>query len=184
MVKVADGGYAFIDYDATREFVFGNSIAVIGDDGVLVFDSNQLPSLARKMLAEIRRLTDKPVRYVVNSHWHWDHTMGNQVYRDAFPQVEIIAHAETRREGDIETPRMLDGVANRLPEFLKRLKEGLSAGKHGDGTALTAHEKVRLGQLISDVEIYFADGRPVGSSDPLFFRLVPAGVGADFEETG
>lgn len=68
MVKVADGVYAFIDHDATREFVFGNSIAVIGDDGVLVFDSNQLPSLARKVLAGIRRLTDKPVRYVVNSH--------------------------------------------------------------------------------------------------------------------
>lgn len=81
--------------------------------------------------------------------------MGNQVYRDAFPQVEIIAHAETRREGDVETPRMLDGVANRLPEFLKRLKDGLSAGKRGDGTALTAHEKARRAQLISDVETYY-----------------------------
>lgn len=154
MVKVADGVFAFIDHDATREFVFGNSVVVIGDDGVLVFDSNQLPSLARRVLGEIRRLTDKPVRYVVNSHWHWDHTMGNQVYRDAFPQVEIIAHAETRREGDQETPRMLASVADYMG-FLKRLKDFLNGGKHKDGSELTGHEKVRLAQLISDVETYY-----------------------------
>jgi len=157
MVKVADGVYAFIDHHATREVVFGNSTVVIGDDGVLVFDSNQLPSLARKVLAEIRRLTDKPVRYVVNSHWHWDHTMGNEVYREAFPQAEIIAHPETRREGDIETRRSLERMANRTPEFLKMLKDGLSTGKHSDGKAMTAHEKVRLAQAISDVETYYPE---------------------------
>jgi glyoxylase-like metal-dependent hydrolase (beta-lactamase superfamily II) len=156
MVKVADGVYAFIDHDATREFVFGNSVAVITDDGVLVFDSNQLPSLARRVLGEVRRLTDKPVRYVVNSHWHWDHTMGNQVYRDAFPQAEIIAHAEARREGDVETPRMLNSVADHT-EFLKILKLLRSGGKHGDGTQLTGHEKVRLAQLINDVETYYPE---------------------------
>lgn len=157
MVKVADGVYAFIDYDATREFVFGNSVAVIGDDGVLIFDSNQLPSLARKVLIEVRRLTDKPIRYVVNSHWHWDHTMGNQVYRDAFPQVDIIAHSETRREGDAETPKMLYGVANHLPEFLKGLKDVQKAAKHHNGKPMTAQENVRLAQLIRDVETYYQE---------------------------
>jgi cyclase len=154
LVKVADGVYAFIDHDATREFVFGNSVVIIGTDGVLVFDSHQLPSLARRVLAEIRRLTDKPVRYVVNSHWHWDHTLGNQVYRDAFPQVEIIAHTETRREGVVETPRMLNNVSDHVG-FAKRLKDFWEAGKHSDGTPLSAHEKLRLSQLISDVETYY-----------------------------
>ncbi len=154
MVKVADGVYAFIDHDGTREFVFGNSIVVIGDEGALVYDTNQLPSLARRVLAEVRRLTDKPIRYVVNSHWHWDHTMGNQVYREAFPQVEIIAHSETRREGDVETPRMLAGVANHT-DFLKRLRDYQNAGKKGDGRPLTVHEVKRLEQLIKDVETYY-----------------------------
>jgi len=54
----------------------GNSIVVIGDDAVLVFDTNGTPAAAEAVLADIRRLTPRPVRYIVNSHWHWDHWYG------------------------------------------------------------------------------------------------------------
>src|SRR5438128_286699 len=59
-VKVADGVYAFIAPDSLTPVVSGNSIAVIGDDGVLVVDSGHFPTLTKKMIAEIRALTDKP----------------------------------------------------------------------------------------------------------------------------
>jgi cyclase len=48
------------------------------------------------VLAALRKPTDKPARYVINTHWHDDHIIGNQVYRDAFPGVEFIAHENTR----------------------------------------------------------------------------------------
>ena len=51
----------------------GNSIAIISTNGVLLFDTNGTPAAAAAVLAEIRKLTSQPVRYVVNSHWHWDH---------------------------------------------------------------------------------------------------------------
>jgi glyoxylase-like metal-dependent hydrolase (beta-lactamase superfamily II) len=73
-----------------------NSVAVVTDSDVLVFDTDTRPSSARLILAEIRKLTDKPVRYVVNSHWHPDHWSGNEVYADAFPGLEIIATRYTR----------------------------------------------------------------------------------------
>lgn len=74
----------------------GNSIAILSSDGVLVFDANGTPAAARAVLAEIRKLTSKPVRYLVYSHWHWDHWYGAQVYADAFPGLVIVSHEKTR----------------------------------------------------------------------------------------
>jgi glyoxylase-like metal-dependent hydrolase (beta-lactamase superfamily II) len=74
----------------------GNSIAIITTEGVVVFDANGTPAAAAAVLAQLRHLTSQPVRYLVNSHWHWDHWYGNQVYRDAFPTLRIIAHEKTR----------------------------------------------------------------------------------------
>lgn len=74
----------------------GNAVAILSRDGVLVFDANGTPAAASAVLAEIRKLTDQPVRFLVLSHWHWDHWYGAEVYRDAFPGVQIIAHETAR----------------------------------------------------------------------------------------
>ena len=85
-VQIADGVYQFIT--APDGYVpNGNSVVVTRDD-VLVFDTFTRPSTAEAELAQIRKLTSKPVRYVVNSHWHPDHWSGNEVYestRVSFP---------------------------------------------------------------------------------------------------
>src|ERR1700693_1846943 len=73
--KLAEGVYDFIAPEPRTQVVSGNSVAVIGDDGVLVVDTGNVPSLARRMIGEIRKLTDKPVRFIVNTHWHPDHLM-------------------------------------------------------------------------------------------------------------
>src|SRR5579884_1744828 len=70
----------------------GNSIAVLSRDGVLVFDTNGTPAAASAVLRQIRALTNRPVRYVVNSHWHWDHWYGTEVYAKAFPGLQVITH--------------------------------------------------------------------------------------------
>jgi len=71
--KVAEGIYLFTTTPYADVSLSGNSVAILSDDGVLVFDSSATPETAATVLAEIRKLTDKPVRYLVNSHWHWDH---------------------------------------------------------------------------------------------------------------
>src|SRR4051794_35236238 len=60
-VRVADGVFAFITPEERSSFQAGNSIAIIGDDGVLVVDTGNIPSMTRRQIAEIRRLTSKPV---------------------------------------------------------------------------------------------------------------------------
>lgn len=74
----------------------GNSIAILSRDGVLVFDTNGTLAASALVLAEIRTLTDQPVRWIVNSHWHWDHWYGTETYLRAFPDVRIVSHEKNR----------------------------------------------------------------------------------------
>src|SRR5690349_16538551 len=99
----------------------GNSIAVLSTDGVLVFDSNGTPAASAAVLAEIRKLTDKPVRYVVNSHWHWDHWYGTETYQHAFPDVRVVTHEKTRAM--MAGPAIAfnrPGVESQLPAYRER----------------------------------------------------------------
>ena len=94
--KVVDGVYQFSVSDYGDVGMSGNSIAIIGNDGVLLFDTTGTPASARIVLAELRKITKQSVRYVVNSHWHWDHWGGNQVFKAAYPNVQIISQQKTR----------------------------------------------------------------------------------------
>ena len=106
----------------------GNSIAVVSTDGVLVFDSNGTPAASAAVLAEIRKLTDKPVRYVVNSHWHWDHWYGTETYLNAFPDVRIVTHEKNRAMMTgpaIEFNR--PGLETQLPGYIQNLQKRAAA---------------------------------------------------------
>src|SRR3989449_7425937 len=85
--KVADGVYYAT---ATGSMVTGsNNVVVIGNRDVLVVDTGTTPAAARAFVEDLKLLTNKPVRYVVNTHFHYDHTDGNQVYAG---KADIIAH--------------------------------------------------------------------------------------------
>jgi cyclase len=75
----------------------GNSIVVTSRDGVLVFDTNGTPAASAAVLAGIRAITDQPVTWIVNSHWHWDHWYGTETYQQAFPAVRIVSHEKNRQ---------------------------------------------------------------------------------------
>jgi cyclase len=93
--KVADGVYAALARPRTP--INCNAAVVVYDDGVLVMDTHSRPSSARALIRQVEAVTDKPVRYAVNSHFHWDHAQGNRAYPVAFPkQVAIVASEATR----------------------------------------------------------------------------------------
>src|SRR5258705_2359830 len=92
---MADGVYAAISKYAYK--VNCNAAIIILSDSVLVVDTHSKPSAARALIEQIKKLTDKPVRYVVNTHFHWDHYQGNQAYPSSWPAgVEIISSEATR----------------------------------------------------------------------------------------
>jgi glyoxylase-like metal-dependent hydrolase (beta-lactamase superfamily II) len=101
----------------------GNAVAIVSRDGVLVFDSNGTPAASAAVLAEIHKLSPQPVRYVVNSHWHWDHWYGTETYTKAFRDVKVVAHEKTRAMmagPAIEFNR--PGLEQQLPGYIATLQ--------------------------------------------------------------
>jgi len=92
LTKLADGVYARV-VSADGEAVANVGVAIL-DQGVLVFDTHFTPEGGESLLSAIRAVTPKPVRYVVNSHWHSDHTHGNQVFAGA----QVISSSNARRD--------------------------------------------------------------------------------------
>jgi glyoxylase-like metal-dependent hydrolase (beta-lactamase superfamily II) len=123
MIEVAKGVHLFITKPYGEIGMDGNAVAILSRDGVLVFDSNGTPAASAAVLAGIRTLTDQPVRYVVNSHWHWDHWYGTETYTKAFPDVKIVAHEKTREMmagPAIEFNR--PGIERQLPSYVAMLE--------------------------------------------------------------
>ena len=147
-IQIADGVHLFRTAPYGDLGLDGNSIVIISDDGVLVFDTNGTPSAAAAVLAEIRMLTPQPVRYVVNSHWHWDHWYGTEVYARAFPGVQVIAHEKTRMMmagPAIEFNR--PGIESQLPGYLAQLAQRIAKAA---ATPPPPPELARLEQSLAD----------------------------------
>ena len=67
---------------------------IVNDDDVVLVDDHVSPAAAWSLVDEIKRLTPKPVRYVINTHFHYDHSNGNQIFGR---NVDIIGHELTRQ---------------------------------------------------------------------------------------
>ena len=143
MERVADGVYAIIHDNATDAWPHSNTGVVIGDDGVLVVDSTYLPSRARADIALIRKVTDKPVKYLVMTHWHFDHNNGNSVYRDEFPGVSIVSDRRTRDWIEINSTwwrKMSTAADSERRVQVAQMEKELETGKDDKGVALTEEE--------------------------------------------
>ena len=156
--QLADGVYAAIRKEPAGFMVDANNVFIIGDTDVVVVDANGSPGITREVLAALRRITNKPVRYVVNTHYHDDHIRGNVVYLEAFPKIDIVAHsfAKTYLPGQ--------GASNRqsflkdAPGFLGQLKGLLKDGKSLTGGALSDEERVSMTSDVALAEYILADG--------------------------
>lgn len=94
--KIQDDIYVAHRPDNLKQLVEGNSTIIINDRDVVVVDATGSPRGARQIISKIKQLTDKPVRYLINTHGHGDHTLGNQEFVKNYPECEIVSHQETR----------------------------------------------------------------------------------------
>jgi glyoxylase-like metal-dependent hydrolase (beta-lactamase superfamily II) len=110
--KLADGVYAALAKPRTP--INCNAVVVVVDDGVLVVDTHSRPSSARALIAQIKGVTDLPVRFAVNTHFHWDHAQGNHAYPVAFPKQVAIVASEATRENlrTLGAARIKDQIAS------------------------------------------------------------------------
>jgi glyoxylase-like metal-dependent hydrolase (beta-lactamase superfamily II) len=137
--KITEGVYHAVGTGSI--VVMSNAVVVEGDRDVLVVDSHVSPGGAWALREELKTVTPKPLRYVVNSHYHFDHSHGNQIYG---PDVQIIGHEFAREmilAGKSQDSRarqfFVGGVAAQVDALKKRI-----------GETTDAAEKTRLeGQL-------------------------------------
>ncbi len=159
--KVAEGVYAVIRKDLPGMMVDANNVFLVGEEDVIVVDTSGAPAITREVLAALRSLTPKPVRYVINTHWHDDHISGNSVYREAFPGVEFIGHAAMREylpeRGAAARKDFLEGA----PKFLAHMKDLFAKGKSLGGTDLTAEERASYQSDFSLIELVLAEAPSV-----------------------
>ena len=146
---VADGVYAAISKPAYK--VNCNAVIILLGDSVLVVDTHSKPSAARALIAQIKKLTDKPVRYVVNTHFHWDHYQGNEAYPSSWPAgIEIISSDATRNNIQrLGIPRVRHEIIT-MPAEIDQLKADLAK-------ASTQQEKESNGNKLKEAEAYFAE---------------------------
>ena len=90
-IKVLENVYTI----TAGEGVDSNTTFIITKEGVIVIDTRPTPTEAKKVLAEIRKLTALPIVYTINTHYHGDHTFGNQVFKNS---KTIIAHKNVRNK--------------------------------------------------------------------------------------
>lgn len=135
---LGDGIYLFRAPEALDLWTSTNVVVIVNDQDVTVFDSNTRPGTTRKVLAEIHKLTSKPVRTLINSHWHMDHWSGNDQYMKAYPGIQIIATTESRDYMKRMGPRFFfDEIDVPLRRQRAALDTAIRTGKLHDGSPLT-----------------------------------------------
>lgn len=146
--KVSEGVYAWIQAQPLRFFA-ANCAVVLTDTETLIVDAPTQPAEARALLAAIRNVTDKPVRYLVLSHWHNDHTQSDSVFRAASPEdFAIISTAATREDVAARARPDLDKEKAQFAQDIKETEEAVAAGKMPDGRAMTEDDKARYQRAI------------------------------------
>jgi glyoxylase-like metal-dependent hydrolase (beta-lactamase superfamily II) len=128
-----------------------NAAIILLEDGVLVVDTHSKPSAARALIAQIKKLTDKPVKYVVNTHFHYDHYQGNEAYPSAWPAgIEIISSEATRANIQrLGIPRIKNEIVS-MPQEIASLKSELEK-------AANAEKKEAIRKNLIQAEAYLAE---------------------------
>ena len=148
-----------------------NSGIIIGDDGVMVVDAQATPVMAREVIERVRRVTDKPIKYVLLTHYHAVRVLGASAYADA----EILASAETRALIEERGQADMDSEIGRFPRLFRAVESipGLtwpSITFPDEISVWLGRREVRImhigrGHTAGDVIAYVPDANVVFSGD-------------------
>jgi len=162
VTKVAGNIYMI---EATGGFGGGNIGVSVGDDGIVIVD-DQFAPLADKIQAALKGISDKPVKFILNTHYHGDHTHGNRVWGK---NANIIAHENVRKRLQVPDPDSKE----EMPTF------GLPVITFEQGVAVHLNgEDIRAihfpsGHTDGDSVIFFTQSNVIHMGDDLFNGMFP-----------
>lgn len=157
--ELADGVWVGQRADPVRYPVVANSVVVIGDDGVLVFDGGGFPAQGEQVLAKVKSLTKLPVKYVVISHWHGDHNRGIWPILEAFPRAEVVGTTFTRAAmlgAPMQRVHKAE-VGGGARDTAEAVKKALAENKFLDGSPLMPGEREYFERFVQDNVVHLGE---------------------------
>jgi glyoxylase-like metal-dependent hydrolase (beta-lactamase superfamily II) len=151
--KLAEGVYAAVRTDPPGLMVDANSLFIVNDQDVVVVDA---PEASAEMIAALRKITTKPVTYLVNTHWHDDHVIGNAVWRKAYPGIHFIAHSTLRDYLPTTGAKNREGMIKGAPEFASQIQAQMDKGKNLQDQPINDEERDSYTSDIRLVKHYMA----------------------------
>lgn len=151
VTQLAPGVWSIRHADPLPGWVHGNTLVVIGTEAVFVVDACNVAFGAEADIAQIREWTDVPVRWLLNTHWHSDHNGGNHAWRQAYPGVQILATAETKRRMDAIAPALQEEILGDTGPMRRDGEQALASGQGADGKPLAEADAARLRQQLADL---------------------------------
>jgi cyclase len=164
IVTLAEGVHGFVWSDPSAQLVEGNALFIVNDADVVVVDTGLMPATTRRMIEELRKITPKPVTHVVNTHWHDDHVNGNGIYREAFPGVKVIAHAQTRLDHQQQVIAVRKENVDRAEAGLSRYDAWLEKGVDDAGKPIDEARRKRIVEFLASVRAEIPELRAVKDS--------------------
>jgi glyoxylase-like metal-dependent hydrolase (beta-lactamase superfamily II) len=161
--KVGDGVWAAVA--AARYKVNSNAAVIETNDGLVIVDTHAKPSAAAAMYKDVQGVSKKPVKKIIYSHFHWDHTQGTQVYSGA----EIIASERTRQR--LADPNAMNGGIAFIEKQIAAMPADIEKIK-ADIQKASGADKTRLEGNLAQAEAYLAELKTM--KPPLPSRAVTA----------
>jgi len=148
----------------------GNIGVCVGDDGILIVDDQYAP-LADKIKAALKGISDKPVKFVLNTHWHGDHTGGNPYFGETAP---VIAHENVRKRlesgGNITFLKMEVPPAPKAALPVVTFDDKLKIHINGEDIRAIHFPK---GHTDGDIVVFFPQSNVVHMGDDFFAGMFP-----------
>ena len=177
-IEVAPGVFAYLQ--GGGGLCVANAGLIAGRGGATAIDALFTPSMTRAFLDETRRLSPAPLRLLLNTHHHVDHTLGNALFP---PETEILAHARAKEEMERTGLGVLPVIARLAPHFAPEMEGARQRlpDRTFEGGALELELDGRLVRLLhfgtghtrGDVLVHLPEGRVLFAGDLAFFYVTP-----------
>lgn len=166
ITRLKDNVFAVMRNDPPGYAVESNSGFIECAEHLVVVDAQSNDATTGRVLAAIRRHTDKPVRYLINTHWHDDHIIGNRVYRDTFPSMQFIGHAASAEYLPTQGKLNRDQFHRAIPGVLDNFRGVLQSGRSSSGKSLSEEQRRSL-----ESDIHLGEGYATVPDD--FVAILP-----------
>jgi cyclase len=137
-IKVTDSIYVF---KPKIDWLHGNGVAIIGPEGVFFIDTYIQTNYAEEAIQTLKKITKLPVTYVLNTHWHYDHVMGNAIFKKAYPNCKIIMQDSTYAYMISKVIPKIATTKQDTKDDIAQLTKEISEGKMSNGNTLTEKMK-------------------------------------------